>query len=172
MRITGIFTFLLFCYILPASGQVYRDTSFVPGVNEADPFYAQNMLYKARLDSIQETVPLPYNESVQKYIDIYASRKDQIGKVLGLAGYYFPIFEKSLKEYDIPQEIKFLSVVESALNPLRRACPSRQTQQRCGFAAGFGAQAQCTCGSGGATLDLIGAKTARCLFSRQIKDPG
>ena len=117
MGITGIFTFLLFCYILPASGQVYRDTSFVPGVNEADPFYAQNMLYKARLDSIQETVPLPYNESVQKYIDIYASRKDQIGKVLGLAGYYFPIFEKSLKEYDIPQEIKFLSVVESALNP-------------------------------------------------------
>jgi membrane-bound lytic murein transglycosylase D len=116
MRITGVFTFLLVCYILPVSGQ-YRDTSFVTGVNEADPFYSQNMLYKARLDSIQKTVPLPYNESVQKYINIYASRKDQIGKVLGLAGYYFPIFEKSLKEYDIPQEIKFLSVVESALNP-------------------------------------------------------
>ncbi|MXV17948.1 lytic transglycosylase domain-containing protein [Hufsiella ginkgonis] len=77
----------------------------------------QYMVYKNRLDSIQKTVPLTYNEYVQKYIDIYTSRKGQIGKVLGLSTYYFPIFEKSLKEFDIPDEIKYVSIVESSLDP-------------------------------------------------------
>ncbi|MGB4775425.1 MAG: LysM peptidoglycan-binding domain-containing protein, partial [Daejeonella sp.] len=55
---------------------------------------------------------------VQTYIDLYVlKRKDQIGRMLGLSKYYFPIFEKSLKEVGVPEEIKFISVIESALNP-------------------------------------------------------
>lgn len=93
------------------------DTVSVPVLNEVPTFYNYNYIYKARLDSIQKMVPLTYNEFVQNYIDIYAGRKDMMGKMLGLSGYYFPIFEKALKSYNIPEEIKYLPIIESSMNP-------------------------------------------------------
>ncbi|SMC79930.1 lytic transglycosylase domain-containing protein [Pedobacter nyackensis] len=93
------------------------DTTYVPVVDETPTFYNHNYIYKARLDSIQKMVPLSYNEYVQKYIDVYAGRKDMMGKMLGLSGYYFPIFEKALKSYNIPEEIKYLPIIESSMNP-------------------------------------------------------
>lgn len=94
-----------------------NDTIPVPVLAETPTFYNHNYRYKARLDSIQKMVPLTYNEHVQKYIDIYSGRKDMMGKMLGLSGYYFPVFEKALKYYNIPEEIKYLPVIESAMNP-------------------------------------------------------
>lgn len=96
---------------------VLTDTTNVPIVYEGPTFYNHNYVYKARLDSIQKMVPLNYNEYVQNYIDIYAGRKDMMGKMLGLSGYYFPIFEKALKSYNIPEEIKYLPIIESSMNP-------------------------------------------------------
>eukprot|EP01133_Synstelium_polycarpum_P004797 gene4797-5584_t len=93
------------------------DTSRVPVLIETPSFYNYNFQYKQRLDSIQKNVPLKYNEVVQKYIDIYSKRKEMIGKMLGLAGYYFPIFEQALRSYNIPEEIKYLPVIESAMDP-------------------------------------------------------
>lgn len=92
------------------------DTVAVP-IIEQPLLFGQNLLYKLRLDSIQQTVPLDYNEYVQTYIDIYTKRKAMYGDMLGLSSYYFPIFEKALKTYNIPTEIKYLSIVESSLNP-------------------------------------------------------
>ncbi len=95
----------------------HRDTLFTPST-VPDPILSyQNLVYKNRLDSIQKDVSLSYNEHVQRYIDIYTGRKEQIGRMLGLSEYYFPIFERALKETGIPEELKFLTVVESALNP-------------------------------------------------------
>jgi len=94
-----------------------NDTTAVPVLLETPTFSNYNFQYKERLDSIQKMVPLSYNEHVQKYIDIYSSRKDMMGKMLGLSRYYFPIFEKSLKEYNIPSEIKYLPIIESSMNP-------------------------------------------------------
>ncbi|QKJ31624.1 LysM peptidoglycan-binding domain-containing protein [Mucilaginibacter mali] len=95
-----------------------RDTLFMPVVAPVvySPYQA---MFKRRLDSIQHEVPLNYNEFVQSYIDIYTApgRKSDIGRMLGLAKYYFPIYEKAFREAGIPEEIKFLSIVESALNP-------------------------------------------------------
>lgn len=54
---------------------------------------------------------------MQNYIDIYAGRKDMMGKMIGLSSYYFPIFEKALKSYNIPEEIKYLPIIESSMNP-------------------------------------------------------
>ena len=96
---------------------VNRDTSIVPVLIDAPSFYNYNFAYKKRLDSIQKAVPMDYNEYVQKYIDVYSSRKDMIGKMLGLSSYYFPIFEQALKAYHIPDEIKYLPIIESAMNP-------------------------------------------------------
>lgn len=92
------------------------DTVAVP-VIEQPLLFGQSLLYKLRLDSIQQTVPLDYNEYVQSYIDIYTKRKSMYGDMLGLSNYYFPIFEKALKSYNIPTEIKYLAIVESSLNP-------------------------------------------------------
>src|SRR5688572_25573716 len=61
----------------------------------AVPGYYQNNIYKLRLDSIQKDVQLDYNEFVQTYIDTYSRHKDEMGRVLGLSQYYFPIYEKA-----------------------------------------------------------------------------
>jgi membrane-bound lytic murein transglycosylase D len=105
--------------LLKHSGKIIsqRDTLFTPSTVPDPVLSYQNLVYKNRLESIQKDVSLSYNEHVQHYIDVYTGRKEQIGKMLGLSEYYFPIFEKALKEAGIPEELKFLTVVESALNP-------------------------------------------------------
>lgn len=105
--------------LLKHSGKLVsqRDTLFNPSTVPDPVLSYKNLVYKKRLDSIQKEVSLSYNEHVQRYIDVYTGRKEQIGKMLGLSEYYFPIFEKALKEAGIPEELKFLTVVESALNP-------------------------------------------------------
>ncbi len=72
---------------------------------------------KSRLSAIQKDVPLDYNEFVQSYIDNYTGRREELGRIMGLSKYYFPIYEKAFRDAGIPEEIKFLSIVESALNP-------------------------------------------------------
>jgi membrane-bound lytic murein transglycosylase D len=72
---------------------------------------------KSRLSAIQKDVPLDYNEFVQSYIDNYTGRREELGRIMGLSKYYFPIYEKAFRDAGIPDEIKFLSIVESALNP-------------------------------------------------------
>lgn len=72
---------------------------------------------RVTLENLQKTVPLTYNESVQKLINSYASQKTRFSKVLGLSKYYFPIYERVFKEKGLPDELKYLSVVESSLNP-------------------------------------------------------
>lgn len=91
----------------------------VPVVDEYLLTSYQNMVYKHRLDSIQKQIPMDYNEYVQSYIDIYTAprRRDAMAKIIGLSKYYFPIYEKAFRESGIPDDIKYLSVVESALNP-------------------------------------------------------
>ncbi|WP_199117689.1 LysM peptidoglycan-binding domain-containing protein [Pedobacter sp. ASV28] len=92
------------------------DTVAVPLIDKP-LFFNQNLVYKLRLDSIEQTVPLDYNEYVQNFIDIYIKRKDMYGKMLALSNYYFPIFEKALKAYNIPAEIKYLPIIESSMDP-------------------------------------------------------
>lgn len=75
-------------------------------------------LYERQLDSIEKNVPLDYNEFVRSHIELYTSgRTTLISRMLGLSEYYFPIFEQALKEKGMPLELKYLSIVESALNP-------------------------------------------------------
>lgn len=82
-------------------------------------WYLNPQNIKAQLDTLQQEVPLTYNSYVQSYIDAYTSTRyrHHLEKMLGLAQYYFPIYEKVFTETDVPQEIKYLSIIESALNP-------------------------------------------------------
>ncbi len=93
------------------------DTIILPIVNQPVPLTNQSNVFKRRLDSLKKDVPLDYNEYVQSYIDIYAHNRDEMGRVLGLTKYYFPIYEKAFKDAGIPDEIKYLSIVESKLDP-------------------------------------------------------
>jgi membrane-bound lytic murein transglycosylase D len=79
----------------------------------------ENSVLRTRLDSIQKDVQLDYNEYVQAYINTYTSpsRRGDMSRVMGLSQYYFPIYEKAFREAGIPEEIKYLSIVESQLNP-------------------------------------------------------
>ncbi|MFD1257429.1 transglycosylase SLT domain-containing protein [Mucilaginibacter terrae] len=102
-------------------GQVYKRTAGVPAAVTAQiqQNAYENSAFRIRLDSIRKDVPLDYNEFVQAYINTYTSggRRTDIGRIMGLSKYYFPIYEKAFRDAGIPDEIKYLSVVESALDP-------------------------------------------------------
>lgn len=79
-----------------------------------------DLVYEARMAKLNAKSPikLEYNDEVRKYIELYAVRKrEQVSRMLGLAELYFPLFEEMLDKYDIPLELKYLAIVESALNP-------------------------------------------------------
>lgn len=80
-------------------------------------------LYIKRLQYLQNeggfTIEMPYNNVVKKYIEMYTSsrRRGLVEKMLGLWLYYEPIFEEALLKEGIPVELKYLPIIESALNP-------------------------------------------------------
>lgn len=75
-------------------------------------------VYIQRLQSLQSAVSLSYNNTVKNFITMYTVRKPkQVAVMLGLGNYYFPLFEEALAKYGLPMELKYLPIIESALNP-------------------------------------------------------
>jgi membrane-bound lytic murein transglycosylase D len=80
--------------------------------------YLPDTVYVNRLQSIDSFLPLPYNETVRNFIGLYTIRKRELTSIMmGLSNYYFPIFEEALERYQLPHELKYLPIIESALNP-------------------------------------------------------
>ena len=72
-----------------------------------------------RLSAMNSFITLPYNDVVKNYIILYSERMpSKMGRVLGLSSYYFPIFEDILLRYGLPQELKYMAIIESMLNPV------------------------------------------------------
>lgn len=72
---------------------------------------------KLRLAKLPCIMELPFNPTVRAYIDMYTTqRRAQVECMLGLSKYYFPILEQALSSRNIPLELKYLCIVESALN--------------------------------------------------------
>lgn len=79
-------------------------------------------LIEDRLSCIGSEMPLTFNERVQSFVEYFAVRnRDYTREVIRRKNLYFPTFEKYLKKYDIPDELKYLSIVESALRPEARS---------------------------------------------------
>ncbi len=77
-------------------------------------------IYELRIGGLNAKTPidLVYNPYVKQYIKVYTKqRRSQLSRMMGLAAYYFPMFEEVLDQFDLPLELKYLSIVESALNP-------------------------------------------------------
>ncbi|MDR1707307.1 MAG: LysM peptidoglycan-binding domain-containing protein [Prevotella sp.] len=78
--------------------------------------------YIKRLYSLPTKMELVFNPVVKQQIEYYAGRrKSQVSYMLGEGKYYFPIFEEALDREGLPLELKYLPVIESALNPIARS---------------------------------------------------
>lgn len=75
-------------------------------------------VYSARLKSILSPVNMAYNDVVKRYLITYTqSRKELMGRMIGLSQVYFPMIEEELTREELPIELRILPIIESALNP-------------------------------------------------------
>ena len=78
-----------------------------------------NEIYAQRMSTISSPIPLTFNSEVKRYIEMYAYQKRGLtSRVMGLSELYFPLFEEVLDKEGLPLELKYLAIVESALNPI------------------------------------------------------
>lgn len=81
------------------------------------PVYPDSIL-DFRIRHIESPMNLAFNEHVKGFIDLYAvRRRGLMERVMGLSQYYFPVFEETLEKHQLPHQLKYLAIVESALNP-------------------------------------------------------
>ncbi len=98
-----------------AKSYIFPDTTCAnPNFN---PTFAPEV-YQDRLSRIPAVMEMPYNEVVQKYIDRYSGpMRKTVAFMLGAGNFYIPLFEEALDFYGLPLELKYLPVIESALDP-------------------------------------------------------
>lgn len=93
---------------------LFDETCETTGLNP--DFDAETYLH--RLSRLPNVISMPYNNVVQKYIDLYSGRlRNSVAVLLGASNFYIPIFEEALESYQVPLELKYLPIIESALNP-------------------------------------------------------
>ncbi len=78
----------------------------------------QPEVYISRLSRLPNVIEVPYNDVVKSFIDRYCERlRKSVSVMLGASNFYNPIFEQALETYQLPLELKYLPIIESALNP-------------------------------------------------------
>jgi len=96
----------------------FRKPSTYNPANDKDVVYPDSV-YINRLYSLPSEMELAYNQIVRQYIDLYSSRRrTSVGYMLAKGRYYFPLIEETLDKYALPLELKYLPVIESAINPV------------------------------------------------------
>ncbi len=88
-------------------------------VSDSFPIFA-DLVYEYRIAELNNLTPieLEYNARVRRYIDVYTiERREHLAKIIGLSELYFPLIEEKLDKYNLPFELKYLAIVESALDP-------------------------------------------------------
>jgi membrane-bound lytic murein transglycosylase D len=129
--------------------QEFAESSFIYNINNADSLYndwklkqtsnlselkkesvnklLENKEYPdsviiERLSRIPSVVNLTYNKIVKAHMKVYLQKKREMSEtILGLTEYYFPIIEPILDKYKLPYELKYMAIIESALNPRARS---------------------------------------------------
>lgn len=96
--------------------QVMFDTDCLS--SEENPEFPEEV-YIQRLAELPTIIEMPYNQIVRSFIDLYTCRRRGLVQyMLGMGQFYFPFFEQELDANDMPQELKYLPIIESALNPV------------------------------------------------------
>jgi len=91
-----------------------------PDIFSDDTVWIQypDSVYIKRLSRINSIIKLSYNSIIRNHIHVYTIKKrDKFSVMLGLKDYYFPIIEDIFDSYGLPVELKYMAVIESALNP-------------------------------------------------------
>ena len=107
--------------------EMYDEVSSGPKTLEDTPNYVFHLptdSLKARLQRLNEKTPfnVEYNASLESVIRSFLKRKSGLmERMITVSQFYFPLFEQHLDNYDIPIEMKYLAIVESALNPRARS---------------------------------------------------
>lgn len=110
--------------ILKMNSSLKQEKSFIYSLPKDSIPKFSDLEYESRIAELNLSSPieLDFNPAVKKYIDLYALRKrGLISKMMGMSQYYFPLFETTLDKYHLPLELKYLAIVESALNPTARS---------------------------------------------------
>ncbi|MDR0745983.1 MAG: transglycosylase SLT domain-containing protein [Mediterranea sp.] len=85
--------------------------------SEVNPVFSDAVIMD-RLSRIPTIMEMPYNAVVRRFIDLYTGRlRNQVSFMLSASNFYMPIFEEALDAYGLPIELKYLPIIESALNP-------------------------------------------------------
>ncbi len=85
------------------------------------PVYSDSV-YAERIGKIPSIMPLTYNDYVRNFVRLYVvDRRPQVEKMLGMQALYFPMIEEKLDARGLPIELKYLAIIESALNPNARS---------------------------------------------------
>ena len=96
----------------------YIDLGKDCSTSDENPLFSDS-IYIDRLSRIPSIIEMPYNEVVREFIEKYTSGRlrQRMSLMLSLSNFYIPLFEEALYAYDLPLELKYLPIVESALNP-------------------------------------------------------
>jgi membrane-bound lytic murein transglycosylase D len=85
-------------------------------IGEALP--VSDSIYADRLDRLPSIIEMTYNDVTKQFIERYAIRHRRlVSNMLGLSHYYMPMIESALDSYNMPQELKYMPIIESAFNP-------------------------------------------------------
>lgn len=97
--------------------KTYIDLSKDCSTSTINPTFSDS-IYIDRLSRMPVIMEMPYNDIVRKFIDTYTIRlRNQVSFMLSACNFYMPIFEEALDAYNLPLELKYLPIIESALNP-------------------------------------------------------
>ncbi len=87
------------------------DLEYIPGDDTPE-------LIEDRLNCLEKQIPLTYNNTVHGFIDFFTVRNREYTRMVQRRqDLFFPLFEKYLAQYNLPDELKYLSIIESGLNP-------------------------------------------------------
>ncbi|KIX20541.1 murein transglycosylase [Flavobacterium sp. 316] len=103
--------------------EMYNDVTEID-IDSLVTFDLSSELLKERLKILDSKSPfnIEYNPALENVIKSFLKRrKGMYERLMAISEYYFPMFEEHLAKYDVPLEIKYLAIVESALNPKARS---------------------------------------------------
>ncbi len=88
------------------------------GIENRDYGLVSDAEYIRRLKALPTEIEMPFNQIVKSYIERYVVRsRTLVAQMLGMCPYYMPIFEEALERHQMPLELKYIPIIESALNP-------------------------------------------------------
>lgn len=112
-------------FVLPLANSTYAQQT-----NKSNDIYSSydhipdfpDSVIEARIRSIDAEIPITFNSKVKRFIDYFAvENRDYMRKMLRRKDTYFPIFEQALAEHNLPDDLKYLTIVESGINPIAKS---------------------------------------------------